>query len=116
MQSKLNDVKVEILNRVGSVYQIVIPLLVVFGLVAYISRTAHILRKGIDSRLWIINTSLLIAIFMRVLIFSMVHVTSFLGINTMYLSPAYPLLLTFVLLVVIDFIETRFMRDTKLSG
>jgi len=102
MQSKLNDVKIEILNRVGSAYQIVIPILIAFGLLAYASSTVHIFRRGIDSGLWVVNTSLLIAIFMRVLIFSMVHVTSFLGINTMYLSPAYPLLLTFVVLAMSD--------------
>lgn len=114
LQAKLNDVKVEILNRVGSAYQIVIPILIIFGLLAYASSTVHIFRKGIHSGPWVINTSLLIAIFARLFIFSLIHVTSFFSIKTIYLSPAYPLLLTFVLIVVVDFIDTRFTRYTKL--
>lgn len=112
-QSKLNDFKIKILNHVGNAYQTVMPILIVFGLIAYTFSTVHILRKRIVTRLWMINTSLLIAIVARLFIFSMIDVTSFPGINTMYLSPVYPLLLMFVLLVLTDCRDAGFMPIAK---
>lgn len=103
-QSMVDDLKIKILNQFGKAYQTIIPILIVLALIAYIIiSTVHILRKRIVSRLWMINTALLIAVVARLFIFSMIHVTSFPGINTQYLSSAYPLMLMFVLLVLVSF-------------
>ncbi len=116
-QSRVDDLKIKILNQIGNAYQTVMPILIVFGLIAYIFSTVHFLRTRIVTRLWVINTSLLIAIVTRLFIFSMIDVTSFPGINTMYLSPVYPLLLMFVLLVLTDCRDAGFRpigkKDTQ---
>lgn len=112
-QSKLNDLKIKILNHVGNAYQTVMPILIVFGLVAYTFSTVHILRKRIVTKLWMINTSLLIAIVARLFILSMIHITSFPGVDTIYLSPVYPLMLMFVLLVLTDCRGAGFMPIAK---
>lgn len=98
-RSKMVNLKIEFLNRIGKVYQILTPILVILALTAYAISVARNLRRRTITGLLVINTALLIAIVIRLVMLSMIEVTSFRGINIVYLSPAYALLLMFVTLV-----------------
>jgi hypothetical protein len=84
------------LRRIGKAYQTIVPFLIVLALMGYIISTVNILKTKTVKNLWLMNTALLIALIIRLLILSVIDVTSFPGLCPMYLSPAYPLLLIFV--------------------
>jgi len=114
LQATEDHLKIKTLNQIGIGYQTVIPILISLTLIAYVSiGIVNIFKKRIVTRLWIINTSLLIAIVARLFIFSMIHVTSFPGINTQYLSSAYPLLLLFIVFVLVDSTNLDFIGNRK---
>jgi hypothetical protein len=115
-QSMIDDIKINILNQLGKAYQTVMPSLTGLALLAYAFSVVQIFRKRVITRIWVINTSLLIAIIARLLIFSMIHVTSFPGINTQYLSPAYPLLLAFAVLAFAGYRNKNFMLNDKVHA
>lgn len=115
-QSRIDDLKIKILNQTGKAYQTVMPTLIGLALLAYTFSVVQIFRKRIIARIWVINTSLLIAILARLLIFSMIHVTSFPGINIQYLSPAYPLLLVFTVLAFVGCKDHEKTKGTFLTN
>lgn len=94
--SKLDNLRVNFLGKIGIIYQKVMPILTSLALIAYTIFTVQVFRKRINVVVWVINTALLIAIVARILIISLIDVSSFSAINTMYLSPAHPLLLIFI--------------------
>ena len=96
--SGVDDIKISILSQIGKIYQITVPILIVLALIGYIRSTMNIFRTGVVKILWLINTALLIALVIRLLILAIIDVTSFPSFNTMYLAPAYPLLLILVTL------------------
>ena len=86
---------------IGKIYQYFMPFLFYFGLLLYIiSGIRSILGKPVV--LFVIQTSLLLSIVSRLLLLSYIDATSFPAIIINYLSPAYPLLLIFVALAIID--------------
>jgi hypothetical protein len=95
-QAKFDDIKITILAYIGKIYQIAGPFAVSLALIIYIIGTVCSIRKRAVTELWMISAALLVAIFIRVLILSMIHVTSFPAIRPGYGAPAYPLLLLFV--------------------
>jgi hypothetical protein len=95
-QSRIDNFKISILRRIGKAYQTIVPFLIVLALMGYIISTVNILKTKTVKNLWLMNTALLIALIIRLLILSVIDVTSFPGLCPMYLSPAYPLLLIFV--------------------
>lgn len=97
-QSKLDNFKISILSWIGKAYQTTVPFLIVVALISYIISTVNILKTKKIKNLWLINTALLVAIVIMLLILSIIDATSFPSISTMYLSPVYPLLLIFVTL------------------
>jgi hypothetical protein len=97
-QSKIDNFKMSILGQIGKAYQAAVPFLIVFALIGYLISAMNILRTKIVKNLWLINTALLIALVIRLLIFSMIDVTSFPCLYAYYLSSAYSLLLIFVTL------------------
>jgi hypothetical protein len=58
----------------------------------------HYLKRRGFSDSWVVQTALLGTIFVRLTILSIIEVTSFPGIDPLYLSSAYPLLIAFVFL------------------
>ena len=98
---------------IGKAYQITVPFLIVLALIGYMISTVKILTSKIVKNLWLINTALLIALVIRLLIVSIIDVTSFPGVNVVYLSPAYPLLLLFVTLALSD---TLGKGDSEVAG
>lgn len=101
-QSRMDNLSITILTRIGRVYQIVMPVLVVVALIAYMISTLYIIRKRTITRMWMINAALLVAIVIRLFILSMIEVTSFHGIDPLYLAPTYPLLIMFIVLTLVD--------------
>jgi hypothetical protein len=97
-QSRMDNFKISILARIGKAYQTTVPFLIVLALIRYIINTVNILKTKMVKNLWLINTALLMALVIRLLVLSVIDVTSFPGLDTRYLSPAYPLLLIFMTL------------------
>ena len=95
-QSKFDAMKITVLAYIGKIYQIAGPFAVSLALIIYLIGTVRSIRKRAVTELWMISTALLVAIFVRTFILSMIQVTSFPAINPVYAAPAYPLLLLFV--------------------
>jgi hypothetical protein len=103
--SKRDTWKITALGWIGRIYQYMIPVLALLTLIIYFVLTVRILVRRRYITPWIIITSLLVAIISRLLILSVIHVTSFPAITLQYIAPAYPLLLMFVMLALIDYLE-----------
>jgi hypothetical protein len=72
----------------------------VAALVAFLRHGIGFARRRVaPSQAWTLATVLLVAIASRVAVLSYVDVTSFTGIDPLYLAPAYPLVVAFGLLV-----------------
>jgi hypothetical protein len=107
-QSRIDNFKISVLTRIGKAYQTTVPFLIVLALIGYLISTVNILKTKTVKNLWLINTALLIALVIRLLILSIINVTSFPSLNTFYFSPAYPLLLLFVTLAIAIKSEKRY--------
>jgi hypothetical protein len=109
--------KIIILNWINMVYQFALPFLTIIAVSFYIFSTFKIFKNRVIPVLWIITTSIIIAIVVRLIILSVIHVTSFPGIAVRYLSPSYPLLLIFVAMSLVnstsDFIYGLFILFKK---
>lgn len=101
-RTNMDNVRRSILAHIGRAYQAVMPILIGLAFTAYIINTLVIFRNRNTTTLWIINTAVFVAVAARMVIVSMIHVTSFPGINTLYLAPAYPLVLIFTALALAD--------------
>jgi hypothetical protein len=108
--SKTDDLKIPVLNRIGSGYQSVTSILVILALTAFIIVTIYIFRKRILTDLYVINSAIIMAIAGRLLILSLIDVSSFPAVNIIYLSPAYPLLLIFIILSLTDGMKLVFHK------
>lgn len=94
--TQMANLKISILNRIGSGYQLIIPFLIIPAIVTYILTTIDIFRKYSITDLYIINSLIIIANAGRIFILSWMDTSSFPAVNTMCLSPAYPLLPIFI--------------------
>lgn len=101
-RAKMDNFKIKILDKIGKAYQTVMPILITLALIMHLIQTALIFKRKTVTALWMINTSLLLAIAGRLLMFSLVHVTSFPSIYTHYISPVYPLIIIFMALALAD--------------
>jgi hypothetical protein len=103
------NLKTQILNYVGLFYRTTMPYLAGAALLCYIIAAIGIIFKK-SATLFIINTALVVAVAVRLLLLAYIDVTSFPCINILYLSPAYPLMLIWVGLSIIDLWSWRTMR------
>ncbi len=108
----MSKLKIDLLTIIGNVYQLVAPLLFLAALAAYVGSTVSVLKKRIFTNLYIVNSILLLAIAVRLFILSLIEISSFPAINTLYLAPAYPLFLVFIILSLIDGKEAFFARSS----
>ena len=92
---KPRELKLKVLGLIHRAYQVTMPVLFIISLVCFGYTVARGIRVGY-SVFTALNSVLLIAIFSRLLLVSYVDATSFSAINTQYLMPAFPLLLSFV--------------------
>ncbi|MFI3135880.1 MAG: hypothetical protein QX197_03795 [Methylococcaceae bacterium] len=65
-------------------------------------------NKSLDI-LWLLNASLLLAITIRIIILAIIDATSFPAINPLYISPAYPLTLLFILINIVNFFKPYYL-------
>ena len=83
---------------IAGVYQGIIKWLLLASLVGYAMESASVLRSGRIRSGWVILSSLLVAIAIRLIILGIIEETSFTAIRTKYIAPADALLLIFVVL------------------
>jgi len=100
--SQMADLRITVLDGIGGGYRFLMPLLVIPALMAYILRTIHVLRKRELTDLYVASSAIITAIVVRLFIISLIEISSFPAVNTIYLSPAHPLLLVFVIFGLID--------------
>jgi hypothetical protein len=94
----INAFRIGILRACVTVFQKTMPLLTVLALAAFFLKMVHDLKKRTPSDFLIVQTALLGTIFARLTILSIIEVTAFPGIDPLYLSSAYPLLIVFTFL------------------
>jgi len=114
-RSMFDDLRLHILGKIGALYQAIMPVLLIITLIAYTFLTIQVFGKRINIMAWIITTALLVAIITRILLISIINISSFWATNTSYLSPAYPLLLIFMSFVLIWVFDKNTLLDEKLD-
>lgn len=107
LQTGRNRLKLDLLGWLGIVYKVAVPFLSVVAAIGYFISAILIYKKHVIAISWIISTSLFIAVAVRLVMLSFIHVTSFPAIIPQYLAPCYPLLLMFII-----FSFTGFFRET----
>ncbi|HEX9758710.1 MAG TPA: hypothetical protein VGB26_13085 [Nitrospiria bacterium] len=112
-KTKTDDLGLFFLTLIGLVYQWGTPILFILALVTFTTTTFHILQGGGVLIPWIIKTAFLIAVATRLGILSVIEVTSFPALNTLYLAPAYPLVLIFTALVLSNINFKSFLSSSK---
>lgn len=91
----INAFKISILRACVTVFQKTMPILAVLALVAFFLKMVHDLKQRAPSDFLIVETALLGSILARLTMLSIIEVTAFPGIDPLYLSSAYPLLIVF---------------------
>lgn len=94
--SLAQNLGIRYLESIGRIYGLILPPFVILSLVYYFIFSLKMFRSLNNFMIWVISSAILGAIFIRIFIVSFIHVSSFPGVNTLYLSPAYPLMLAFV--------------------
>lgn len=99
--NKLTDLRIDILNRIAVTYS---EYYRYFGMIAllFYSYALFLFIRRKTTPLFFINSSLLLAIITRLLLVTVVHVTSFHAMHLLYLSCIHPLMLVFTFLAVAD--------------
>lgn len=97
-QRHLAEIKLNVLRFMGRSYQFAAGWLAAAAVLIYLFSLFQSCRKKKLSDGFIIATALLGAVAMRIFILSLISVTSFDAIDVLYLAPAYPLMLLFVML------------------
>lgn len=94
--------KVWLLDRALGLYQVVMPILAVLALYSFIVQiVAAIRRRGI-SEIWVVQAGLLGALSARLAMLAFIDITSFPAIDPLYLTAAYPVLIVFVCLALVE--------------
>ncbi len=110
-QTITNDLKLSILKEIAVKYQSVTPSLFYIALFSYTIIVVVSVWKKQLSNLTVFSSALLLAIFCRLVILSLIDVTSFHGFNHYYLSPLYNFVLLFISLVLIDVFRQIFRKN-----
>lgn len=101
--SKGDEVKLKVLGLVGKLYHLAAPWLMIVALAIYIFSTcSSVIRRVSPGPAWVVVTFVLVAVLSRLVILSLIHVTSFPAIIPQYLAPAYPLILIFIMVIFMD--------------
>lgn len=96
------DRRLAVLATITSAYQVALPPLLALAIALLLWRIAQAARARTLPVASVLALSLLVAVVVRLLLLALVEVTSFPGVNVGYLSPAHPLLLAFVALVLMS--------------
>lgn len=95
------EARLAVLAAITRTYAVAVPVLSVLAVVILAWRLVRAARSRALSVLPLLGLALLVAVATRLLLLALVDASSFPAINTLYLSPAYPLLLTFVALLLV---------------
>jgi hypothetical protein len=107
---RLNRFRAKMLGFVAVIFQKTMPVFVGIALLAYLLQISVLLKKR---DLWMqpaIETSLLLAILVRLAMVAWLQTSSIDAIITTYLSPIYPLLLLFIVLTLSGAVRFIFQR------
>lgn len=99
--SGLTFSKIDILNKIADIYSKYFRYFGVISLICYFYTLFLLMRHRITS-LFFINSALLLAMVVRLLLISVIHVTSFPAYGVIYISCIYPLMLIFACTSIID--------------
>lgn len=95
VMDKIDNIKLIILNRISSLYSILMIPLIILSVLIFLMATFIKNKKNND--LYFFNLFLLLSIFVRILMIAIINATSFYAINDRYLSPLYPMIIIFTL-------------------
>ncbi len=95
--NRINPTKIHILSIIGKLYQYTFPIITFVAIALFI--ILLFFNRPFQNLLFIITGLLGITIVIRMILLSLVNVTSFPAINTLYYACAYPLLIIFDLLI-----------------
>jgi hypothetical protein len=95
-------VRVRLLNRALGLYRVVMPILALLAMAAFIVQTVEAIRRRSISDIWVVQAGLLGALLARLVMLSLIDVTSFPAIDPLYLTAAYPVLILLVFLALYE--------------
>jgi len=110
--STLAAEKVRLLDRALGLYRVVMPILAALAAFAFIVQAVEAIRRRRVPEIWVLQAGLLGALVARLVMLSLIDVTSFPAIESVYLTAAYPVL---IVLVVIALYERERMVRTYRS-
>ncbi len=96
-----DEIKIKALGLIADIYRFLVPVFAVLALVVYLIDVLGVFRGGPVGSSRIIASFALIAVICRLIVLSLIHVTSFPGILPNYLAPAHPLVVIFIAMVLI---------------
>lgn len=85
--------KIDILKYIGMVYQYIFPAFTYLAILSYVF--VLVFFRPFRNHLFIVTGLLAVTVFVRMVLLSFVHVTSFPAINSLYFSSTYPLVISF---------------------
>jgi phosphoglycerol transferase MdoB-like AlkP superfamily enzyme len=95
-QTQAELTKVQILENLGRLYRLVLPYLSILALLGYIYLGIILIQRKGDALIWVILTSVLLAVLARIVLLAIIDVTSFYAVTLYYLSPAFLLFQAFI--------------------
>lgn len=105
------NTKTIVLRKIGHVYQIVTPYIVMIMVALHLFTTIECFVKIYLSEYWVIATSIAISIMVLLLGLSYIHVSSFPAVEVMYFAPIYPLMLIYFI-----FVSLGLVRPSSVKG
>lgn len=102
---KKDGTELAILDRIGGFYQTGMPIVIALSLIGYVLAGISAFKRGGRRVVLIISTALIVAVFTRLALLSLIHVTSFPAVLPQYLSPSYPLLIALAAVVLPDLLS-----------
>lgn len=116
IQDRSNTLKRQLLHAIAKFYQFSASFFIYLAILFYLVQLFRALITWHFSILLILNTALIGAIFSRLVILSIIDMTSFPGLHPLYLAPLYPLLFLFSGLTLIEgfFALQRFLKEKLL--
>ncbi len=97
----LADFRIDVLEALTKVYAFLTPLLAVLALILLLMRIGRDLRAWSFRAVPFFAMALLTGVIVRLLLLSMIDVSSFPAITVLYCAPAYPLYIAMVVLVLV---------------
>ncbi|MET0044900.1 MAG: hypothetical protein ABW100_15435 [Candidatus Thiodiazotropha sp. 6PLUC3] len=107
----LRNLKIDILKKIGIVYQYITPVFITLSILVYLKLSWNTNRDTYSKQLWVITTLIIIVIVLRIVILSLIDATSFHATDTIYVAPIFPLVILFYTLMILN----QFTRSSHLT-